>query len=435
MENKTEQGPYPKDFKFEFKLDPKISAPEFKPVRHKEWVPYIDPDGGQYPDYILDLFNNSALHGAIVRSKIQQVSGNGFMIDPSAENAEAALSFMGDINDNMEDINEVLWKVSEDLEIFGGFALKVTWSNDWSRIASVKHLDFSKVRARKITDIDGIEGYYFCWDWDNQKSEKFYLPKFSEKSALDGKRRWKEAMDEYKEARDEKALEFLKKEQYSQILYYKAYAPNQIYYPFPSYIGAVPAIETDIQSDQYGIASFNNGLNTNIMVTFFDITTEERKVTTAKQFLEMHTGASQSQKPIIAFADNANDAPKVENIGGSKEDKVFTSINENTLQKILSGHRVTDPVLVGIKTPGELGNSDLGLAIDFWNNTVIIPEQQKITKVFNKFMSINGFPELEIDPFVFIDQADQEEQEESPNETNTEISDENENGEDDQEME
>lgn len=85
-------------------LDPKNSAPIFKAQRGKDWIPYLDTDNEtQYPDVLIDLFNNSALHGAILRSKIDQVAGQGFVWDDSSLNAEMDF-FMENIND--EDINK-----------------------------------------------------------------------------------------------------------------------------------------------------------------------------------------------------------------------------------------------------------------------------------------------------------------------------------------
>ena len=143
-------------------LDPKQSAPEFNYVRGKEWIPYVTVDGVQYPDKLIDLYNNSALHGAILQSKIDQVSGNGFIWDePDSSILEESemTYFMDNINSD-EDANELLWKMTSDLEVFGGIALQITWTANWEKIGSIRHLDFSKVRANKVNDDGKVPGYY-----------------------------------------------------------------------------------------------------------------------------------------------------------------------------------------------------------------------------------------------------------------------------------
>jgi hypothetical protein len=107
---------------------------------------------------------------------------------------------------------------------------------------------------------------------------------------------------------------------------------------------------------------------------------------------------------------------KVDNISGNKEDKRFTVINENVMQKILSGHRVTSPMLFGIKTPGSLGGADeIATSYAIMYATVIKPDQLVVTKVFNKIQKINELPLLSIDKLDFFANTDNLDDENSGN--------------------
>lgn len=383
-------------------LNPKESAPVFTAQRGKDWVPYTTPDGKkQYGDFLLELFNNSALHGAIVRAKIAQTIGNGIVWDASegSPEDEALSDFMLNINDEY-DANELLNRITPDLILGNEIALLVTWTSDWSKIGSIKHIETFKLRAAPVDDSGKVPGYYYSWDWSKQRNDKVFLPAFNTKSAADNKAAYKAAL----ERGNSEELQKIFLQPTTQVYFYKPYMPGQFYYALPDYVGAIPSIQTDIMSDQYGVAAFQNGLNTDVMVTFFGLRTPEQKTTEAKKFLMMHTGAAKAKKPLIAFADDANQAPKIDNIGGSKEDKLFMTINENTMQKILSGHRVTDPLLVGIKTAGQLGaGEELQNSIEFWNNTVIKPYQLTIEKILNEFTYINELDPISIEPFVFVE--------------------------------
>ena len=50
--------------------------PIFKEVNGKKWVMYGEED--DYPQYLLELFNKSAKHNAIIRSKVNYVIAKGF---------------------------------------------------------------------------------------------------------------------------------------------------------------------------------------------------------------------------------------------------------------------------------------------------------------------------------------------------------------------
>jgi hypothetical protein len=391
-------------------LNPKESAPVFSSVRGKDWIPYLTSDGNkQYPDKLIELMNNSALHGAILQSKTDQVAGNGFVWDEGdleQEDSTKMALWMSNINPE-EDANEVLWKLSTDLELFGGVAILVTWTKDWSAIGSIRHIDFSKVRAHTVNDQGVIPGYWYSWDWSKQRADKILIPAFNEGTAAENKKAYEDAVKKG----NSQELQAIFLQPTTQIFVYKPYRPNSFYYPLPEYVGGISAIETDILSDQYGVASFQNGLNTNIIVTFFDLNTEEAQNKEARKFLKAHTGASKSNKPIIAFAKSQETALKIDSISASKEDKLFMTINENTVQKILSAHRITDPILVGLKVSGAgfNGGESLQLSIDYWNRTVIIPQQLVLTKIWNKFTAINDLPVVSIEPLtLFLDPADVE---------------------------
>ena len=382
------------------------TAPVFKAERSKDWVPFLTADGKeQYPDYLLYLFNNSALNNSIIKSKIEQVKGNGWTWDSSSANSEAMEAFMSSVNEDNEDANEVLEKISNDLEVFGGFALQITWTNDWTRIGSIKHLDFSKVRSAKVDDNGQIPGYYYSWDWSKQRSEKVFLPVFNQTTAKENKKAYEDAL---LRGNNEKLQEMFSSPT-SQIFYYKPYRSGSFYYPLPSYVGCLNSVETDIACDNYGLSALKNGFNVSSIITVGGINTEEAKVDFAKKLYRAHTGAAKANLPMIIYKRGDDNPIEVTTLQNKAEDKIYTGVNENTIQKILTGHRVTSPLLVGIKTEGQLGASEeTKTMIDFWKRTVIRPEQNVIERAWNKFMKINEFPEVEIAEFQFLSSLEED---------------------------
>ena len=47
--------------------------------------------------------------------------------------------------------------------------------------------------------------------------------------------------------------------------------------------------------------------------------------------------------------------------------------------------------MVGIQTPGKLGNAELDIAWSIFYNNIIIPNKRQVEKVFNTLLKINGF--------------------------------------------
>jgi hypothetical protein len=71
-------------------------------------------------------------------------------------------------------------------------------------------------------------------------------------------------------------------------------------------------------------------------------------------------------------------------------DKTFLSLTDTIQRQICYGHNI-DPMLLGLKTPGSLGNStSLPYAFDIFNQSVIQPAQMDIENILNYFLSLNG---------------------------------------------
>jgi len=75
----------------------------------------------------------------------------------------------------------------------------------------------------------------------------------------------------------------------------------------------------------------------------------------------------------------------------SNADKQYLALQELLTQNIMIGHRVTSPMLLGVKTEGQLGGRDeLMQAFEIYQTTVIKPYQEHILKTLNKILEVNN---------------------------------------------
>ena len=385
-----------KDKEYKFGIQDIDIAPEFKKVRGKKYIPYGYKQQNNYPDKLLYLYESSALHGAIVEGKSYLIAGNGFTFEEDQPKSKATGEFLANINEEDEDANEILDRLSLDLVIYGGYAVVITWTNDWKKIASIEYIDFSKIRAEEIGDNRKINGYFYAFDWTCYRPNAQYIPIFNEAEARENNRNFEIA----KSKSSDDLLEFIEESRYDQIFVFNKHTPGVFYYPHPTYTGAIRAISADIQADIYADNSLKNGLSTDTVITFLgDNKSQNTKTRKSKLFDAQYTGANRAGKPIKLFAKDKDSAPIISRIPNNGVDMKYKVINENSLQKILAGHRVTSPLLVGIKTAGQLGGAtELLTAFNIFYSSVIKPDQLKIAKTFNKFMEINELEVVSIEP-------------------------------------
>lgn len=342
------------------KLD-NAKMPEFKEVKNKEYILY--GDNNLYPDYLLELFTRCSKHNAIVTGKAQMIKGRGW------EENEALKAFINKPNP-YENLNDILYKTAIDLELFGGFALQITWSIASKKIAIISHLDFTKLRVTKDGD------YLYCDDWTDQKKVKTEVKRYP---AYDSKNPTG-----------------------TQILYYMQYRPSLKYYPIPDWVGAVSAIETDIEINNFHLNNIRQGFSGGTLINFNSGANPpvELQREISKRIKEKYQGTDRAGAVIVTFSDGKDKEPTVLSLSPSELDKQFQQLKDSTTQEIFVGHKVTSPILFGISTAGALGQrNEMRDAFEAFQNNYIAHRQFIFEQVFNDLAAVNGLPkELKITP-------------------------------------
>ena len=320
--------------------------PTFKESRNKDYIKYGDDN--KYPDYLTYLFNKSAKHGAIVSGKAFYIFGEGY------ENGEVVVNRLGDT------LNDVSKKAILDIEIYGGFRWEIIW-NAARKVKEIYHVDYTTIRVGK----NG--GYWFKENWDIlNRDEEVFIPAFNPTNPVG-----------------------------SQIYAYNEYRPKTRYYPLPEYIGSNNFIETDIEISKYYLSAIRNGMTPSKLIQFFKgEPTEDKKREIERRMSQKFAGAENAGKFLLVFNDaNASKSVEVTDLSATDLDKHMIELNKTCQQEIFSGHRVTSPMLFGIKTEGQLGgNTELQTAYELFVVTYAKPNANSFDKEINYVLSFSSQP-------------------------------------------
>ena len=315
-----------------------------------------------FPNKLIDLMNYSSIHGTCINATVDSIIGNG-LTTTNPETLDFA-NFEG------ESWNDVFKKVAKDLKLFGGFALEIIWSKDRTKVAEVYHIDFSYLRAKEKNFRGKVPGYYIWDEWNginsyvNQSLEDIpFLPVYNP---------------------------LKKDEEPSQIYVYQAYRPGMRYYPVPDYVGALKVIELDAQIDTFHLNNISNGAVPSLAITTFTNANEEEREAIEIMLRNQYGGAENAGSLIYMDVDSPDNAPVITPIDSNGTDVYYTTINDLVTQKILTAHRITSPMMLGIKTEGQLGGrTETSEAYLLFTNTVIKPFQQAILDCFDEILKIN----------------------------------------------
>ena len=332
--------------------------PEYKEKKGIGYMQYGDRN--DYPNYLVELFNKSAKHNAIVKSKVHYITGNGWT------GSDEAQTFIAKVN-RMESLDELTRKVSLDVELFGGYYLEIIWSAT-GQLAEIWHCDYTKIRTNK----DNTQ-FWYKDDWKDNKEEFIVYPAFNPSFGT-GK----------------------------QILYVKEYRPDMGIYSLPGYFGALNYIESDIEISKTVLGNAQTGFSASKLITLPNgEPSDDEKRNIEKRFTNRFSG-SDGKKFILAFVNDSARKPIVEDLGASditKED--FAKVDSLIQTNIFSGHQITTPSIFGIAEAGKLGaRSEMRDGYEIFKNTYVNSKQMHLEGVFNMLANFRGLqdPALKITP-------------------------------------
>ena len=321
--------------------------PVFKENKAKGFVTFGADN--LYPDFLIELFNKSPKHNAIVSAKASYVAGIGTEVFGSnTEEIAKAEAKLKNIN-AYETYEELKAKVAYDAELFNGFAVEVIWNKAKTAPSEFYHIPFKDIRK-------GLEGdFVYCADWTDNKAEKIHYQPYNPIT------------------RESK-----------QIYYCQFYRPGQGEYPLPDYVGALKYIEVDTEISNYYLNSIKNGFTAQTHIQLFKgIPTPEEARATARRFKENYQGTDNAGGLIIQYNDPTEKESVISNLQPSDFDKQFDLLNKTVQQEIFVAHKVNSPMLFGVRVEGQLGGrSELIEAYEMFHHAYIEPRQQKIDDTF-----------------------------------------------------
>jgi hypothetical protein len=309
------------------------------------WVNF--GESNMYPQYLIELYNESPVHGSIVNSISQMIAGQGVVGGNSIAN-----QYLQSIK-----FDSILPNISRDLKLFGGYYLEVIWSMDRTTIAQVNHLPFENCRLACSDEQDDVTGVWYSRDWSDMRKKKnipHYIPMFNV---------------DYKE------------ELPKQVMFVHTLKLGSEYYPKPDYVGSVNYIELTRQIGEYHVNNILNGFFPSLIASFYNgIPSLEEQHMIKNQLTASIQGADNAGKVLTFFNEERDRGVDFTAFPLTDADKQYQFLSEECTKQIMIAHRVTSPLLFGVRDGGGLGSNtdELKTALFIFQKQVIEPYQRLI---------------------------------------------------------
>ena len=332
------------------------TTPEVKEVSNQEWIQY----GGDnnYFQFLIDRYNGSATNNALINGISQMIVGR--YLDATDSNRKPAeyAQMKSMLSEDMQ------MKLASDLKLMGQCAMQVIYTQDRSRIAQVEHVPIETLRAEKVDEEGNIPAYYYFYDWEEYQQGDFL-----------------ERLPVFGTSRSE-----------IEILYIKPYRAGFKYYSPVDYQGGIQYAELEEEIANYHLNNIMNGLAPSMLLNFNNGTpTEEERNIIEQKIAAKYQGTSNAGRFILAFNDNAESAATMEAVQLSDAPQQYEFLSNESMRKIMVAHRVTSPILFGIKDMTGFGNNaeEIVTASTLMDNTVIRPFQQLLLNAFDDILAYN----------------------------------------------
>jgi len=345
------------------------TAPIIQEVQGKEYIEYGTEEWRNlYPQFLIDLYYNSSTHAAIINATAEMISGEDLVCEDENTDLDAYVElkkFFRHAN-GKETLHQVVKKLAFDFKLQGAYAIHIIWNQERTKIAEVYHVPVERVRAGIPNDLGQVDTYYISSNWANERENP---P--TEIAAFN--------------TNDRTAT--------SQLLYTGAYSPNMDCYHTPDYIAANNWALVDQRVAEFHLNNIENGFSGSYFISFANgVPTQEERFQIEQSLTDKFTGARNSGKFILTFSDDKTRTPEITPIAVSNASEQYLALQELLVQNILTGHRVTSPMLMGIKSDTGLGSNvdELNAAANFYLNTVVQPLQLHILDTLQTIFSVNN---------------------------------------------
>jgi hypothetical protein len=263
-------------------------------------------------------------------------------------------------------------RVAFDLKLFGNAAYQVYWNDDHTKIKKMYHVPVQTLRAEKLYNSPRIENYYYCTDWQDQRKirDKKKIPAFGTSN---------EKME---------------------ILYIKNYFPGLYYYSLPDWVSAMQYSISEGEISNLHLNNITNGFLPAVMINFNNgVPAPEERETIEDLIQAKFTGTDNAGRFMLSFNDDPATKPTLDVIDISNLHEKYEYVAEYTQDRILVAHRVTSPLLFGIRTANNGFSSqseEMKTAFSIMQTMTISPFQNLILNALDMALTEGGWDDTQL---------------------------------------
>tara|TARA_R110002153_G_scaffold189041_4_gene341889 strand:+ start:3636 stop:4817 length:1182 start_codon:yes stop_codon:yes gene_type:complete len=318
-----------------------------------------------YPKLLIELYDTSPTHQAIINRTSLMIAGDGASIEKKSDDLMDMVqaTMLIEFTNDKENLSQVNAKIGRDMKLHGRYAIECIWNEAHDKIVEIKHVDVAGIRVGILDENNEIPFYKYSDDWNNRTCEIITYQPLGRNN-----------------------------EGFRQLLYVQFMRSGHLYYGLPDYYASIDWIELESQIGISHSESAKNGFSPKVAVVFPAKPESEEIEDKIMDNLNATYSGSRGKKILGIFSPRPELKPEIIPLNVENLHNQYIVIDDQTQNKILTGHGVVSPMLFGIKTANGLSSNadELMLSYSIYEKTVVKPYQMSLQNSLNLILRESG---------------------------------------------
>ena len=326
------------------------------------WVPFGIYTQDDFFFSVTTAYNTSTTNAACIEGISDLIFGKGLYTKNTAFTEQLSKLIP------QEETKRVIF----DLKLYGNGAYQVIWNDEHTKVIKFYHIPVQTLRAEKLYGEPKIQNYFYCNDWDDMKAQKhkLHIPAFG--TSMEKR----------------------------EILWIKNYTPGKYYYSLPDWIAALQFSQVEAELSNLHINNIENGFLPLVMVNMNNGVPAPEERDTIEDLIERKfTGTRNAGRFMLSFNDDAANKPTVDTINIENLHEKFQYVADYAQDRILVAHRITSPLLFGIRTANNGFSSqseEMKTAFSIMQTMTINPFQNLVINTITDALLEGGYEDSQL---------------------------------------
>ena len=308
--------------------------------------------------YIIDRYNGSPTNRAIIDSYAKFIYGKGLM---STQQSQKPLQFAM-VNQKLS--KKDLKNICQDYALFSEASMEVIYKN--GSLDRIKHVPKNQILPNKMNEEGDIDTYWYSLDFNEPRKYKpVPIPAFT----------------------------YDKKKNGSYIYIINSYQVGKMYFTDPIYMAGLPYAELEEEIANYCINHIKNGLSFGHIFNMNQGEPSPEVKRTMKDIIKREgQGSINAGVALINWNNGKETGIDVTALEVSDAHQQYEFLTKEATQKLLISHKVTSPILFGIKDNTGMGNNanEMESAFNELSINVITPMKETILDCLMELFNDSG---------------------------------------------